>query len=151
MRLPARVAAASLLAVAMMLGACSSSGEVERFIADAQVRADAVEDDLRRVEEQVKDQVMDLPQQVRGGVTDAVASAQAATDEARLALEKAANGSDDAVVALADAQVALDAASAELQYAKETAAQAGSEVAGSLERLHDQIDALRGETSRAAT
>lgn len=150
MRIPARVAAASLLAVAMMLGACTSQGDVEQFIADAQVRADAVEDDLRRVEEQVSAQVPDLPERLRDGVTDAVASAQAATEEARVALDKAANGSDDAVVALSDAQVALDAASAELKHATESAADAGSEVADSLQQLQKQIDALRGETSRAA-
>ena len=149
MRAPARVAAMSLLAVAMMLGGCSPTADVEQFIADAQVRADAVEDDLRRAEEEVDAQVPDLPEDVRDDVSGAVASAQAATDEARAALDKAASGSDDAVVALGDAQVALDAASAELRNAIETATEAGSEVADVLQRLLEQIDALRGETSRA--
>lgn len=150
MRTPARFAAASLLALAMMLGACTTQGDVQQFIADAQVRADAVEDDIRRIEEQVNDQVTDLPDRLQIEVADAIASAQAATEEARTALEKAANGDDDAVVALNDAQVALDAASAELRYAKDAAAEASSEVADSLERLQEQIDSLRGETSRAA-
>jgi chromosome segregation ATPase len=151
MRIPARVAAASLFAVAMMLGACAAPSDVEQFIADAQVRAEAVEVDLRRIEEEVGEQVPDLPDELRGEVVDAVGSAQAATEEARSALEKAANGEDDAVVALSDAQVALDAASAEVKHAKDTAAEAGSEVADSLQRLQEQIDALRGETSRAAS
>lgn len=144
-RAPARLAASSLLALAMMLGACAAPTELEQYIADAQVKAQAVEDDLQRLESQVAA----LPPALRTAVTAAVASAEAATEEARSALLRASRSEDAAVVALADAQVALDAASAELRYVVGEAEAAGAEVTEGLERLTEQIDDLRGETSRA--
>lgn len=142
-----RLAAASLLALAMMLGACSAPADVEQFIADAQNQAEAIEDDLHELERQVSG----VPDVLRHEVTDAVASAQAATDEARGALARASASADGAVVALEDAQVALEAASAEVRHVTGEAADAGAtEVARLLESLQDQIDTLRGETGRAA-
>lgn len=144
-RAPARLAASSLLALAMMLGACAAPSELQQYIADAQVKAQAVEDDLQRLETQVAA----LPAALRTAVTSAVASAEAATEEARSALAQASRSDDGAVVALADAQVALDAASAELRHVVAEAEAAGAEVTPGLERLAEQIDDLRGETSRA--
>ncbi len=144
-RAPARLAASSLLALAMMLGACAAPTELQQYIADAQVKAQAVEDDLHRLEAQVAA----LPPALRTAVIAAVASAEAATEEARSALVQASRSDDAAVVALADAQVALDAASAELRYVVGEAEAAGAEVTEGLERLTEQIDDLRGETSRA--
>ncbi|MDO8143677.1 MULTISPECIES: hypothetical protein [unclassified Isoptericola] len=142
-----RIAAASLLALAMMLGACSAPADVQQFIDDAQSQAEAIEGDLRELEEQVPD----VPDEVQTSITDAVASAQAATDEARTALDQAAESEDGAVVALQDAQVALEAASAEVANATEEARSAGSEqVADLLAQLQTQLDELRGETEDAA-
>ncbi len=151
-RAPARLAASSLLALAMMLGACSAPGELQeyapaelqQYIADAQVKAQAVEDDLQRLESQVDG----LPAALRTDVVDAVASAEAATEEARSALTLAAQSDEAAAAALADAQVALDAASAELRHVIGEAEAAGVEVTEGLEHLLAQIDDLRGETSR---
>jgi chromosome segregation ATPase len=152
-RAPARLAASSLLALAMMLGACSApqelqdyaAADLQQYIADAQEKAQAVEDDLQRLESQVDG----LPAALRTDVVDAVASAEAATEEARSALELAAKSDEGAAAALADAQNALDAASAELRYVIGQAEAAGLEVTEGLEHLLAQIDALRGETSRA--
>ncbi|MCA5891759.1 hypothetical protein LEP48_14730 [Isoptericola sp. NEAU-Y5] len=142
-----RLAAASLLALAMMLGACSAPADVERFIADAQNQAQAIEDDLQRLEQQASD----LPAALAGDVTNAVASATAATEEARDALQRAQDSKDGAVVALQDAQVALEAASAEVRHVTQEAADAGADdVARLLGGLQEQIDTLRGETDRAA-
>ncbi|AEG42925.1 hypothetical protein [Isoptericola variabilis] len=148
--LPARLAASSLLALAMMLGACAAAppAYVRQVIADAQVKVQAVDDDLHRLE----DQVATVPSTLRTAVTDAVASAEAATQEARTALARAAAQDDAAVVALADAQVALDAASAELRHVIGELASSGvadDEVGEGLSHLAEQIDVLRGETSRA--
>jgi len=146
-RTTTRLAAASLLALAMMLGACSAPADVEQFIADAQSQAEAIETDLAELEEQVTG----IPDELRGDVTDAVASAQAATDEARTALDQAKDSEDGAVVALEDAQVALEAASAEVKHVTEEARKSGSDkVADLLAKLQEQIDTLRGETDRAA-
>ncbi|WP_402469545.1 hypothetical protein [Isoptericola aurantiacus] len=144
-RAPGRIAAAGLLAVTMMLGACSAPDDVERFIADAQVQADSLEADIQ----ELSDQASDLTTGIGEDVTHAVDSAQAATDEARTALDKAAESSDGAVVALADAQVALEAASAELHHVIENT-EAPPEVVNALTELQEQIDALRGETENAA-
>ncbi|GAA4731458.1 hypothetical protein GCM10023216_24380 [Isoptericola chiayiensis] len=142
-----RFAAAGLLALAMMLGACSAPADVQQFIDDAQSRAEAIEGDLREIEEQVTG----VPDQLQGSVADAVASAQAATDEARAALEQAAESEDGAVVALEDAQVALEAASAEVRHVTEQAREQGADdVAALLSQLQEQIDGLRGETEDAA-
>ncbi|WP_278236006.1 hypothetical protein [Isoptericola sp. AK164] len=142
-----RFAAASLVALAMMLGACSAPTDVQQFIDDAQGQAEAIEGDLRELEEQVTG----VPDELQGSVTDAVASAQAATDEARGALEQAAESEDGAMVALQDAQVALEAASAEVKHVTEEARTAGADqVADLLAQLQTQIDELRGETEDAA-
>ncbi|MEN5074834.1 hypothetical protein ABE437_13525 [Isoptericola cucumis] len=142
-----RLAAASLLALAMMLGACSAPADVERFIADAQGQAEAIEGDLHELEKQVSD----LPATLATDVTNAVASATAATEEARAALVRASESADGAVIALEDAQVALEAASAEVRHVTGEAADAGAaEVSGMLGSLQEQIDALRGETENAA-
>jgi DNA repair exonuclease SbcCD ATPase subunit len=142
-----RFAAAGLLALAMMLTGCSTSVDVQQFIADAQSQAEAIEEDIQSLEEQVTG----VPAELQGQVTDAVASAQAATDEARTALEQAATAEDGAVVALEDAQVALEAASAEVKHVTEQARQDGADqVADLLAQIQEQIDALRGETESAA-
>jgi F0F1-type ATP synthase membrane subunit b/b' len=142
-----RFAAASLLALAMMLSGCSAATDVQDFIADAQGQAEAIEEDLHELTEQVTD----VPPELQGSVTDAVASAQAATDEARTALEQAATDEDGAVVALQDAQVALEAASAEVKHVTEQARESGAtEVSDLLAQLQEQIDNLRGETEEAA-
>jgi len=142
-----RLAAASLLALAMMLGACSAPADVEQFIADAQSQAEAIDDDLQRIEAQVTD----IPADLRADVTNAMASAQAATDEARSALAQAKTSENGAVVALEDAQVALEAASAEVKHVTGEARENGSDkVADLLSTLQEQIDALRGETESAA-
>ncbi|GAB3089352.1 hypothetical protein [Isoptericola nanjingensis] len=142
-----RLAAASLLALAMMLGACSAPADVEQFIADAQSQAEAIDSDLQRIEEQVTG----IPDELRTDVTNAMASAQAATDEAREALARAEKSQDGAVVALEDAQVALEAASAEVKHVTDEARENGSDkVADLLSTLQEQIDALRGETENAA-
>lgn len=142
-----RFAAASLLALAMMLGACSAPADVQQFIDDAQGQAEAIEGDLREIEEQVTG----VPEELQGSVTDAVASAQAATDEARAALEQATESEDGAVVALQDAQVALEAASAEVSHVTDQARSHGADgVADLLTQLQEQIDQLRGETEDAA-
>lgn len=142
-----RLAAASLLALAMMLGACSAPADVEQFIADAQSQAEAIDDDLQRIEAQVTD----IPADLRADVTNAMASAQAATDEARAALAQAKDSENGAVVALEDAQVALEAASAEVKHVTGEARENGSDkVADLLSTLQEQIDALRGETESAA-
>ena len=113
-RTSARFAAASLLALAMMLPMCStaSAAEVQQLIADAQVQTETIGDDLDRVHAQLPA----LHPVLRNDVLDAVESVQAATDEARSALDRATDGDEAAdgraAVALADAQVALDAASA---------------------------------------
>ncbi|MCK9794341.1 hypothetical protein M1843_11350 [Isoptericola sp. 4D.3] len=141
-----RLAAASLLALAMMLGACSAPADVEQFIADAQNQAAAIDDDLQRIEEQVTG----IPVDLRDDVTNAMASAQAATDEARDALAQAQESEDGAVVALEDAQVALEAASAEVRHVTDEARKNGADtVADLLSTLQEQIDALRGETENA--
>jgi DnaJ-domain-containing protein 1 len=141
-----RLAAASLLALAMMLGACSAPADVEQFIADAQNQAAAIDDDLQRIEEQVTG----IPADLRDDVTNAMASAQAATDEARDALAQAQESEDGAVVALEDAQVALEAASAEVRHVTDEARKNGADtVADLLSTLQEQIDALRGETENA--
>ncbi|WP_418275523.1 hypothetical protein ACNHYB_11750 [Isoptericola jiangsuensis] len=144
---PSRFAAASLLALAMMLTGCATGVDVEQFIADAQSQAEAIEEDINELSEQVTD----VPAELQGQVTDAVASAQAATDEARTALDQAASAEDGAVVALEDAQVALEAASAEVRHVTEQARENGAdEVADLLAQLQEQIDGLRGETEDAA-
>ena len=144
-----RLAAVSLLAVAMMLGACSAPpAEVEQYIADAQNQARAIEGDLQRLE----NQVASVPDGLQAAVTSAVASAQAATDEARGALARASDSRDGAVESLNDAQVALEAASAEVRFVTAQAREDGiDEVADLLSRLQEQIDALRGETESAST
>jgi chromosome segregation ATPase len=143
-RASARLAASSLLALAMMLGACAATpAGLRQVIAEAQVKVQAVETDLHRLEPQVAT----LPAGLRTDVTSAVASAEAATDEARTALAQAARSDETAVVALADAQVALDAASAELKHV--IAEAEGAEVTSALEHLAAQIDELRGEASEA--
>lgn len=141
-----RLAAASLLALAMMLGACSAPADVEQFIADAQSQAEAIEDDLHELEKQVTD----LPATLGTDVTNAVASATAATEEARGALHRASESADSAMFALEDAQVALEAASAEVKHVTGEAADAGAtEVSRMLGSLQEQIDTLRGETQNA--
>jgi len=141
-----RLAAVSLLAVTMMLGACSAPTEdVQSFIADAKSQAEALDVDLQQLQQATK-----VPAALRTQVADAISSAQAATDEARDALARAATAADGAVVALEDAQVALEAASAEVRYVTGEARDKGaSQVADQLSRLHEQIDALRGETQSA--
>lgn len=143
-RAPGRAAAAGLLAVTLTLGACSVPHDVEQYIAEAQVQADSLDADLQ----QLADQTSELTSGLGEDVTNAVDSAQAATDEARAALDKAAESSDGAVVALADAQVALEAASAEVSYVIENA-DASPEVVTALTELHEQIEALRGQTENA--
>lgn len=143
-RAPGRAAAAGLLAVTLTLGACSVQGDVEQYIADAQVQAESIDADLQ----QLADQTSELTSGLGEDVTSAVDSAQAATDEARVALDKAADSSDDAVVALADAQVALEAASAELNHVIENV-ETTPEVATALTELQEQINALRGQTENA--
>ncbi|QJW35362.1 hypothetical protein [Cellulosimicrobium protaetiae] len=150
-RTSARFAAASLLALAMMLplGTTATAAEVQQLIADAQVQTETIGDDLDRVH----DQLPALPPVLRNDVLDAVESVQAATDEARSALDRATDGDEAAdgraAVALADAQVALDAASAHLRHVTDLAHDAGEGVAVALERLQAHIDVLRGETTRA--
>ncbi|MFC8599640.1 hypothetical protein [Isoptericola sp. NPDC057191] len=141
-----RLAAVSLLAVTMMLGACSAPTEdVQSFIAGAKSQAEAIDVDLQQLQH-----ATGVPAALRGPVTDAISSAQAATDEARAALARAATSADGAVVALEDAQVALEAASAEVRYVTDAARQKGAgDVADQLSRLQEQIDALRGETESA--
>lgn len=146
-RVPARFAAAGLLALAMVLGGCGATGEVQELVADARTQAEAVEGEIKSL----GDQVPTLPEDVRAEVENAVASAGAATVEARDAIDKAAVDDDAAKTALADAEVALDAASAELRHVADRAAEAGSStVSASLQELREQIDALRGEARRAA-
>src|SRR5690606_41970742 len=98
-------------------------------------------------------QVRALHRELRHYVLEAVESVEAATDEARSALDRATDGDGAAdgraAVALADAQVALDAAAAQLRHVTALAHDAGEGVAVTLERLQAHIDALRGETSRA--
>jgi len=150
-RTSARFAAASLLAVAMMLplGTSATAAEVQQLIADAQVQTENIGDDLDRV----TDQLPALHPVLRNDVLDAVESVQAATAEARSALDRASDDDEAhdgrAAVALADAQVALDAASAQLRHVTDLALDADENVAVALERLQAHIDALRGETSRA--
>ena len=150
-RTSARFAAASLLALSMMLPMCStaSAAEVQQLIADAQVQTETIGNDLDRVHAQLPA----LHPVLRNDVLDAVESVEAATDEARSALDRATDGDEAAdgraAVALADAQVALDAAAAQLRHVTALAHDAGAGVAVTLERLQAHIDALRGETSRA--
>ncbi|MCB7135964.1 hypothetical protein [Cellulosimicrobium marinum] len=147
----ARFAAASLLALGMMLplGPSATAADVEDLIADAQVQTETIGDDLERVTSQLPV----LSPALRNDVLDATESVQAATDEARAALARArdADAAADgrAGIALADAQVALDAAAAQLRYVTGLAHDAGEGVAVALERLRAHIDELRGETSRA--
>ena len=135
----------------MMLPMCStaSAAEVQQLIADAQVQTETIGNDLDRVHAQLPA----LHPVLRNDVLDAVESVEAATDEARSALERATDDDEAAdgraAVALADAQVALDAASAQLRYVTDLAHDAGEGVAVALERLQAHIDTLRGETSRA--
>ncbi|MBD8078514.1 hypothetical protein [Cellulosimicrobium arenosum] len=148
-----RFAAASLLALAMMLplGTTADAAQVQQLIADAQVRTETIGDDVDRVGTHLR--ALDVV--LRSEVEDAVESVEAATGEARSALDRAADpdaaADGTAAEALADAQVALDAASAQLRYVTDRAREAGEEVAGSLMRLQGHIDTLRGETSRAGS
>ncbi|WP_251152712.1 hypothetical protein [Cellulosimicrobium sp. Marseille-Q4280] len=150
-RTSARFAAASLLALSMMLplGATASAAEVEQLIADAQVQTETIGDDIERVGSHLPA----LHPVLRNDVVDATESVQAATDEARAALDHAKDADHAAdgraTIALADAQVALDAASAQLRYVTDLAHDAGEGVAVALERLQSHIDELRGETTRA--
>ncbi|MFC8922097.1 hypothetical protein [Cellulosimicrobium sp. NPDC057127] len=152
-RTSARVAAASLLALAMMLpfAARSTAAEVEQLIAQAQVQTRTIDDDLERVGLHVAA----LHPALRSSVLDAVDSVEAATAEARSALDRAADADaaadGTAATALADAQVALDAASAQLRHVTDLAHERDADVAGALERLQAHIDELRGETSRAGS
>ncbi|WP_265522282.1 hypothetical protein [Oerskovia flava] len=146
----ARFAAAGLLALGMMLplsATATATPEVRQLLADAQVQTETINTDLDRVEHQLPE----IPALLRHDITDAVESVHAATDEARAALDEAADPLSDgrAAVALADAQVALDAASAQLRYVTDLAAGHGEDVTASLLRLQAHIDELRGETSRA--
>jgi ABC-type transporter Mla subunit MlaD len=149
------VAAASLLALAMMLPfaarSTASEVEVEQLIAEAQVQTRTIDDDLERVTLHLAA----LHPALRGSVLDAVDSVEAATEEARAALARAADADaaadGTAATALGDAQVALDAASAQLRYVTDLAHDRDSDVAGALERLQTHIDELRGETSRAGS
>ena len=150
-RTSARFAAASLLALSMMLPMYStaSAAEVQQLIADAQVQTETIGNDLDRVHAQLPAL---HPVRARGAPAAAEAGA-AGTGAARAALERATDDDEAAdgraAVALADAQVALDAASAQLRYVTDLAHDAGEGVAVALERLQAHIDTLRGETSRA--
>lgn len=146
---PARLAAAGLLALAMMLPAPAyASTDVEALLDAARTRTETIDAELHRL----TPQVTEVSATVRAEVASAVASAQAATDEARTALALAQDPSDDgrAAVALADAQVALDAASAELRWVVDDVLAADDPVRASLVDVQVRIDDLRGETSRAA-
>ncbi|MBD7982847.1 hypothetical protein [Oerskovia merdavium] len=147
----ARLAAASFLALAMMLplSATASAAEVSRLIEDTQCQVDSIGEDL----EKASTQLSTLPAGLRLEVEDAVANAQAATDEANAALAQAATdefGDGRAVLALTDAQVALDAASAQVRYVADKTVAQGADVGSTLRDVQNTIDHLRGETSRAA-
>ncbi|KRC32896.1 hypothetical protein ACWFNS_14450 [Oerskovia enterophila] len=147
----ARLAAASFLALAMMLplSATASAAEVSRLIEDTQCQVDSIGEDL----EKASTQLSTLPSGLRLEVEDAVANAQAATDEANAALAQAATdefGDGRAVLALTDAQVALDAASAQVRYVADKTVAQGADVGSTLRDVQNTIDHLRGETSRAA-
>ena len=147
----ARLAAASFLALAMMLplSATASAAEVTQFLEDTQCQVDSIGEDL----EKACTQLSTLPSGLRLEVEDAVANAQAATDEANAALAQAATdefGDGRAVLALTDAQVALDAASAQVRYVADKTVAQGADVGSTLRDVQNTIDHLRGETSRAA-
>ena len=150
-RTSARFAAASLLALSMMLPMCStaSAAEVQQLIADAQVQTETIGNDLDRVHAQLPA----LHPVLRNDVLAPRAAAAPATTARRAARQRAPDDAEAAdgraAVALADAQVALDAASAQLRYVTDLAHDAGEGVAVALERLQAHIDTLRGETSRA--
>ena len=93
-RTSARFAAASLLALSMMLPMCStaSAAEVQQLIADAQVQTETIGNDLDRVHAQLPA----LHPVLRNDVLDAVESVEAATDEARSALERATDDDEAA-------------------------------------------------------
>ncbi|MEK8226609.1 hypothetical protein NKG05_11730 [Oerskovia sp. M15] len=146
----ARLAAASFLALAMMLplSATASAAEVTQLIEDAQCQVDSIGEDL----EKAATQLSSLPTGLRAEVEDAVGNAQAATDEANAALAQATAddyGDGRAVLALTDAQVALDAASAQLSYVADKTVAQGADVGSTLRDVQTTIDHLRGETSRA--
>lgn len=132
------------------LGATAAAADVQQLIADAQVQTETIGDDVERVESHLSV----LHAVLRNDVSDAVESVVAATDEARAALERAADPEEAAdgraTVALADAQVALDAAAAQLRHVTDLAHDAGEGVAVALERLQVHVDELRGETDRAS-
>ncbi|MHA7134381.1 hypothetical protein [Oerskovia turbata] len=147
----ARLAAASFLALAMMLplSTTASAAEVTRLIEDTRCQVDAVGEDL----EKASTQLSSLPEALRAEVRDAVGNAQAATDEANAALAQAAvdeYGDGRAVVALTDAQVALDAASAQLRHVADLTLAQGADVGSTLRDAQNTLDRLRGETTRAA-
>ncbi|GAA3228676.1 hypothetical protein ACFP63_01580 [Oerskovia jenensis] len=148
----ARLAAASFLALAMMLplSATASAAEVTQFLEDTQCQVDSIGEDL----EKAATQLSSLPAGLRSEVEDAVGNAQAATDEANAALAQAASdeyGDGRAALALTDAQVALDAASAQLRYVADKTVAQGADVGSTLRDVQNTIDHLRGETSRAAS
>jgi len=148
----ARLAAASFLALAMMLplSATASAAEVTQFLEDTQCQVDSIGEDL----EKAATQLSSLPTGLRSEVEDAVGNAQAATDEANAALAQAASdeyGDGRAALALTDAQVALDAASAQLRYVADKTVAQGADVGSTLRDVQNTIDHLRGETSRAAS
>lgn len=148
----ARLAAASFLALAMMLplSATASAAEVTQFLEDTQCQVDSIGEDL----EKAATQLSTLPAGLRIEVEDAVGNAQAATDEANAALAQAASdeyGDGRAALALTDAQVALDAASAQLRYVADKTVAQGADVGSTLRDVQNTIDHLRGETSRAAS
>ena len=116
----ARLAAASFLALAMMLplSATASAAEVSRLIEDTQCQVDSIGEDL----EKACTQLSTLPSGLRLEVEDAVANAQ----------------------------VALDAASAQVRYVADKPVAQGADVGSTLRDVQNTIDHLRGETSRAA-
>lgn len=127
------------------LGA-GTAPEVRQLIRTAQSQTESIGSDLGEVDTRLAS----LPEPLRVEVRNALDSARAATDEARVALYEAST--DDtgvSVVALADAQVALDAAFAQVRYVTGLVEAAGSDVTDPLLRLQDNLGALRGETDRA--
>lgn len=145
-----QLAAAGILALAMPLAqagpATAQSAERQSCLSPVLSQTEAVDRDIRVA----ATHTTSLPEHLAAVARDAVSSAEAATADARAALDLASSTDShtrwNAEVALQDARTALDAASAELRSA--TAAVDGVDAATSsaLLALQHDIDLLRGTT-----
>jgi hypothetical protein len=149
-----QIAAAGLLALAMPLAqagpATATSMDRQSTLSPVLSQTEVVDRDILVA----STRTTSLPDDLEAVVRDAVASAEAATADARAALSKA--GSPDshtrwnAEVALQDARTALDAASAELRSVTALVDGVDTATTEALTALQHDIDLLRGTESSAA-